>query len=75
MEWISVDDRLPDNYTEVLLFISYDAFWYGEGETTYKTQYGMTIGFRIYDSWHITKLGNHCKPLYWMPMPKPPEKE
>ena len=63
MEWISVKDRLPKKYEEVL--ICYE--WTGISGTVYR-EVAMTS---------FTELGGEpmFKPLYWMPLPEPPKGE
>ena len=75
MEWISVDDRLPDTYQEVLVF----------GNDEYNNLgRGVWIGYYRYDDWHIVNNGDYIdggygrdyinsKITHWMPLPKPPK--
>lgn len=71
MEWISVNDRLPEIDQNVLLF----------------TDSGIIEGCRIdskYGEWNFISLLAHgcgcCSSdedivTYWMPLPEPPKKE
>lgn len=62
MEWISVEDRLPENYQEVIVFV--DA---ANAKEIYMAQY-MNLSFNILVS------GNHSNFItHWMPLPEPPK--
>lgn len=62
VEWVSVKDRLPPEYEDVLV--------YRDGS------YGIADMFEGYCEetngavWSYTGIGD---PLYWMPLPKPPK--
>lgn len=64
MEWISVNDRLPDNDTDVLLLFPRN----------------MAVGYYHYDEWSVasgddmyTCVREHEeRPTHWMPLPAPP---
>ncbi len=65
-EWISVDERLPDNYEWVLLFFSeahsdpyVEIGLFNNGKISYPSSNGVT--------YEHTKLITH-----WMPLPEPP---
>lgn len=63
MEWISVDDRLPDMHKDVLCY-AHDC-----GESY------QTTGACIFDNG--TFVGWESQPLivsHWMPLPEPPER-
>ena len=67
-EWISVDDRLPEDMGDVLV----TAFWH---ET-----WGAQVGWysQINKIWHIiTPQGDvgWVKVSHWMPLPQPPKGE
>jgi len=61
MEWIAVDDRLPDRHTNV---IGYDAF-YGKINIAEITPYGD--GDRLIFLWN-----DDCNITHWQPLPEPP---
>ena len=67
MEWISVDERLPDDYGDVLC-------WYvdaatGEGHCGFGCcEPDPQTGER---EWDIA--GVFDQPTHWMPLPEPPE--
>lgn len=69
-QWIPVTKRLPDNYTDVLVWFEY--FRYGDYNCLYQT-YGIGSYSTKYDSWMI----NHetgwrkLRVLAWMPLPEP----
>ena len=54
-EWVSVEDRLPENYTDVLCW--YEYFRYGDYNRMYQT-YG--IGYCINGQW-----GGEVKTVGW----------
>lgn len=60
-EWISVNDRLPDEYTDVLFFNS---------------GYRLHFIGRVYDKNEKTfwdqQADKHTKVTHWMPLPTPP---
>ena len=59
MDWISVDERLPDNVHEHLVYMSwggYDVGYYDEGN-----------GWRDYNRALLPDV------THWMPLPGPPE--
>lgn len=67
-EWISVNDRLPENCDDVLCW--YEYFRYGDYNRMYRT-YG--IGHCIGGYWGgEVSEGTRCKVLYWQPLPEPP---
>lgn len=69
-EWVSVEDRLPENYTDVLCW--YEYFRYGDYNRMYQT-YG--IGYCINGQWGgEVSNGTKCKVLYWQPLPAPPDR-
>ena len=68
-EWVSVEERLPENYTDVLCW--YEYFRYGDYNRMYQT-YG--IGYCINGQWGgEVSNGTKCKVLYWQPLPAPPD--
>ena len=69
-EWVSVEERLPENYTDVLCW--YEYFRYGDYNRMYQT-YG--IGYCINGQWGgEVSNGTKCKVLYWQPLPAPPDR-
>ena len=68
-EWMSVEERLPENCVDVLCW--YEYFRYGGFNRMYQT-YG--IGYCIDGHWGgEVSHGTKCRVLYWMPLPTPPE--
>lgn len=61
LEWISVDDKLPPDLDEKVL-IAYE--WTGRSGEKYRE-----IALDSFKTMRF--LGN--KPLFWMPVPEPPE--
>ena len=57
-EWISVKDRLPEEYARVMVFLS------NESEPTMDADRLVNSRFVRY-GWKVT---------YWMPLPEPPGK-
>ena len=69
-KWVSVEERLPENYTDVLCW--YEYFRYGDYNRMYQT-YG--IGYCINGQWGgEVSNGTKCKVLYWQPLPTPPNR-
>lgn len=67
-KWISVDEALPENGNEVLVW--YEYFRYGEYNCMYQT-YGLGRYIQEYSMWSLN--GIKVKVLYWQPLPEPPE--
>lgn len=67
-EWISVDDRLPENEKNVLCYYGFDR---GDGDLGM-----MFIGVLCYFCFdsrpHWQHEGNGLKVTHWMPLPEPP---
>jgi hypothetical protein len=65
MEWVSVKERKPDLYKEVLLFSQHE-----------RICLGCYMGHKTYSihSWGYPVLGQ-CKPTRWMELPDPPKLE
>ena len=64
--WISVEERLPANEDDVLLYVEDYGSW-------------ITLGRRSGGGWYVNEAaeGGGPKPLdrftHWMPLPEPPE--
>lgn len=64
-QWVSVDERLPEEHEEVLTYSI--APKYAEDENA--------IAYYDGEDWYTT-YGNHIRPSYWMPIPQlNPEKQ
>lgn len=59
MEWISIEDKLPDEYVPVLTF----------GINGYVVAYYMGSG------WNDIKWSCYTDPEYWMPLPEEPQEQ
>jgi len=66
MNWISVEDRLPELNTTVLAYCAI----YGRAVRFYKEIHDSGCGH-----WDDTVSGNMggLPPTHWMPLPEPPE--
>lgn len=61
-QWISVEDRLPEEETEVLCYL---------GNALGK---GIVVAFRRHGDWYFD--GWKCPTVtHWMPLPEPPKEE
>lgn len=69
-QWIPCSERLPDDYTDVLVWFEY--FRYGDYNCLYQT-YGIGDYSTEYDSWMINhETGWHkLRVIAWMPLPEP----
>ena len=69
-QWISCEERLPDDYTDVLVWFEY--YRYGDYNRLYQ-MHGIGSYMSEYDSWMI----NHetgwrkLRVFAWMPLPEP----
>lgn len=67
-EWISVDDRLPDdNYGKYLVATSCGKQWMGHYNLPPTPNEWMLNGWSMNGGWHPFDI------THWMPLPKPPE--
>ena len=65
--WISVDDKLPDSDTTVLVWYTADSLFGRFGD------YGVTH-YRESSGWSkATLIGDDQAIFYWMPLPEPPK--
>lgn len=66
-QWISVDDKLPDSDTTVLVWYTADSLFGRFGD------YGVTH-YRKSSGWSKASLiGDDQAIFYWMPLPEPPQ--
>lgn len=71
-EWFDVNERLPETDEEVLVW--YEYYRYGKYNRMWQT-YGLSQYIKQTEMWSSAGLGMKVKVLYWMPLPKPPEKK
>ena len=64
-QWISVDDRLPENDSDVLAYLQI-----GEEGRIYPANYAKGVWFDCIFNTPVTESTTH-----WMPMPVPPKGE
>ena len=64
-EWISVDDRLPEDDSDVLAYSKN-----GEEDRIYPANYAKGVWFDCIFTTPATDTTTH-----WMPLPQPPKKE
>lgn len=63
-KWVSVQERLPDQYQKVLLY--FDTGSMAVGFFSHKIYWGMQIN----SEWHTY---SDIPPIYWCPLPQPPK--
>ena len=64
-QWISVDDRLPENDSDVLAYLQI-----GEEGRIYPANYAKGVWFDCIFNTPVTESTTH-----WMPLPEPPKGE
>lgn len=70
-EWISVKDRLPEEYKNVLCY--YEYFRYGDFNCMFRT---IDCGYYGHGVWGgEAGRGHKNKVLAWMPLPEPPKED
>lgn len=70
-QWISVNDRLPEDGENVLIW--YEYFRYGSYNRMYKT---YEIAYQYNGIWSgVNPLGQKARVFAWMPLPEPPKVE
>ena len=72
-EWISIDERLPDDDRQVLC-------WYLSGSGEYSYTVGSYLHMKHGCLWDTHIDGNECcygcaKVTHWMPLPLPPKEK
>lgn len=75
MEWISVNDRLPDDGQEVLIYTNGDVVQAYLSDDYWKGSYNVTSNMNdgYVSDRRISKRGtNFDFVTHWMPLPEPP---
>lgn len=62
--WIPVEERLPEDGKNVLIFVSTMSSWWH-----------VEVDWRTGNSWHNNAETDWNKITHWMPLPEPPEVE
>lgn len=70
-EWISVEDRLPEEHTTVLVLCKNGAMFTGYCFCDYCDD----MRWKIHTALSSTKLLNKGRVSHWMPLPEPPNTE
>lgn len=68
MEWISVKDRVPDKYQDVLVYLTR-----GEIDVRYRLGEEYPDDPDVYNRYVWSDQGVANDISFWMPLPKPPE--
>lgn len=72
-EWISVEDKLPENMNEVLCWYEYKAM-NGTHEGEMSQTYGIGYYLTLLKKWGgEVNYGCDTKVIAWMPLPEPPK--
>ena len=78
MKWISVEDRLPEPMTMVLVvdktFAVTDEYNMSRGYDT-KRPAGVRFGYVCDVGFRVEGTNGYCQITYWMPLPEPPQQE
>ena len=75
-EWISVDERLPDDYNDYLVVVKHKYEW--EDEWEYDVDVGGPAlgddGYidHFWETLNDWEEGEECHITHWMPLPEPP---
>ena len=69
-EWISVEECLPKNDDEVLVWQK--DYIYGDCDSAWE-HYGVAHYNAKYSVWMGDWIEGRTQVLYWMPLPKPPK--
>lgn len=67
MEWIKIEDRLPENDEEVLI-----AYWHIPDHERYEPDWIIETGRHLDGQW-VQLQGENI--THWMPLPNPPEEK
>lgn len=67
LKWISVEDRMPENWQEVLVW--YEYYHYKREQVL--PEYGLATYFKEYGFTGEDMNGTQVKVLAWMPLPEP----
>ena len=70
-EWISVEERLPENDDNVLIWHRFCTY---EGNE-YKEDYDIARYDQHFKMWLGQNIDEGSQVLYWMPLPKPPKEK
>jgi hypothetical protein len=73
--WISVDERLPDDYYDYLVVVKHKYEY--EDEWEYDVDVGgpaLDAGYidHFWKTYHDWEVGEECHITHWMPLPEPP---
>jgi hypothetical protein len=77
LQWISVDERLPDDYNDYLVVVKHKYEY--EDEWEYDVDVGGPAlgddGYidHFWETYHDWEVGEECHITHWMPLPEPPK--